>query len=46
METLFEGGVSDGLTIVTNSGKLRAYTPAAFFPDEELLEIMVTGRLS
>jgi len=44
-ETLFEGGVSAGEAIVTNSNKLRAYTTARFFPDEELVEILVSGEL-
>ena len=42
-ETLFENDVSAGETIVTNSNKLRAYTPARFFQDNELVEIVVTG---
>jgi len=45
VETLFEGGVIGDAKVVTNSTKLRAYAPAIFFPDEELLEIMVTGRI-
>ena len=44
-ETLFEGGVSAGEAIVTNSNKLRAYTTARFFPDEELVEVLVSGEL-
>lgn len=44
-ETLFEAGVSAGEAIVTNSNKLRAYTPARFFPDEELLGILVSGEI-
>jgi predicted aconitase len=44
-ETLFEGGVSAGEAIVTNSNKLRAYTTARFFPDEELVEILVSGEI-
>jgi predicted aconitase len=31
--------------IVTNSNKLRAFTNARMFPDEELVEIIVTGEL-
>jgi predicted aconitase len=42
-ETLFENDVSAGEAIVTNSNKLRAYTAARFFPDEELVEIIVNG---
>ena len=44
-ETLFEGGVIGDAKVVTNSTKLRAYAPAVFFPDDELLEIMVSGRI-
>ncbi len=42
-ETLFENDISAGEAIVTNSNKLRAYTAARFFPDEELVEIIVNG---
>jgi hypothetical protein len=45
VETLFEGGVIGDAKVVTNSTKLRAYAPAVFFPDEELLEIMVSGEI-
>ena len=45
VETLFEGGVIGDAKVVTNSTKLRAYAPAVFFPDDELLEIMVSGRI-
>jgi len=45
VETLFEGGVIGEAKVVTNSTKLRAYAPAVFFPDEELLEIMVSGKI-
>ncbi len=44
-ETLFEGGVSAGEAVVTNSNKLRAYSTARFFPDEELVEILVSGEI-
>jgi len=44
-ETLFEGGVIGDAKVVTNSTKLRAYAPAAFFEDHELLEIMVSGEV-
>jgi predicted aconitase len=44
-ETLFENDVSAGEAIVTNSNKLRAYTPARFFPDKELIEIIVSGEI-
>ncbi len=42
-ETLFEGGVCKGDAIITNSSKLRAYSTARFFPDEELVGILVDG---
>ena len=45
-ETLYEGQVCSGDTVVTNSNKLRAYTTARFFPDEVLLEIMVIGEIA
>jgi predicted aconitase len=44
-ETLFEGGVSAGEAVITNSNKLRAYSTARFFPDEELIEILVSGEI-
>lgn len=31
--------------VVTNSNKLRAFTPARMFLDEDLVEIIVTGRI-
>jgi predicted aconitase len=45
VETLFEGGVIGDAKVITNSTKLRAYAPAVFFPDDELLEIMVSGEI-
>jgi hypothetical protein len=45
VETLFEGGVIGDAKVVTNSTKLRAYAPAVFFPEDELLGIMVSGRI-
>jgi predicted aconitase len=42
-ETLFEGGVSTNDAIITNSSKLKAYSTARFFPDEELVDILVGG---
>ncbi|MBN1497280.1 MAG: DUF521 domain-containing protein [Spirochaetes bacterium] len=33
------------LPIVTNSNKLRTYTTARFYPDEDILKIIRTGRL-
>jgi len=44
-ETLFEGGVSAGEAVITNSNKLRAYSTARFFPDKELVEILVSGEI-
>ncbi len=45
VETLFEGEVSAGEAIITNSTKLRAYSTARFFPDDELVEIMASGEI-
>ncbi len=45
VETLFEGEVSAGEAIITNSTKLRAYSTARFFPDDELVEIMACGEI-
>jgi predicted aconitase len=42
---LFDNDLSAGEAIVTNSNKLRAYTTARFFPDEELVEILVSGEI-
>jgi len=42
---LFDNNISAGEAIVTNSNKLRAYTTARFFPDEELVKIIVSGRI-
>jgi len=42
---LFDNDLSAGEAIVTNSNKLRAYTPARFFPDDELVEILVSGEI-
>lgn len=42
-ETIFETGLYNGNPVVTNSNKLRAYTSARFFPDEELVKILVSG---
>ncbi len=44
-ETIFETGLCTGKPIITNSNKLRAYTTARFFTDEELLEILVWGEI-
>jgi predicted aconitase len=43
-ETVFETGLNTGKPIITNSNKLRAYTTARFFTDEELLEVLVSGN--
>jgi predicted aconitase len=43
---LFDNDLSAGEAIVTNSNKLRAYTAARFFPDEELVEILVSGEIA
>jgi len=43
---LFDNDLSAGEAIVTNSNKLRAYTTARFFPDEELVEILVSGEIA
>lgn len=45
IETIFENELSAGEAIITNSNKLRAYTTARFFPDEELVEILATGEI-
>jgi hypothetical protein len=45
VETLFEGDVIAGEAVVTNSNKLRAYTTARFFPDKELVDILVSGKI-
>ena len=45
-ETLFEGQVCSKDAIVTNSSKLRAYTSARFFPDEEILGVVLKGEIS
>jgi predicted aconitase len=42
-ETIFETGLCTGQPIITNSNKLRAYTSARFYPDEDLVEIIVGG---
>jgi hypothetical protein len=44
-ETIFETGLCTGKPIITNSNKLRAYTTARFFNDEELVEILVSGEI-
>jgi predicted aconitase len=44
-ETIFETGLYAGKPVITNSNKLRAYTSARFFPDEELVKVLVTGEM-
>jgi hypothetical protein len=46
IETIFENELSAEQAIVTNSNKLRYYTAARFIPDEELVQIMVTGEMT
>lgn len=40
---LFDDGLSDGQTVITNSFKLGAYTHALYRPDEEIVRILVGG---
>jgi predicted aconitase len=42
---LFDNDVSAGEANLTNSNKLRAYTAARFFPDDELVGILVNGEI-
>jgi len=42
---LFDNDLSAEDAIVTNSNKLRAYTTARFIPDEELVEIIASGKI-
>lgn len=44
-ETIFETGLYTGKPVVTNSNKLRAYTTARFFPDEDLVDVLVSGMV-
>ena len=44
-ETIFETGLCTGKPIITNSNKLRAYTTARFFIDEDLVDIIVRGEI-
>jgi len=44
-ETIFETGLYTGKPVVTNSNKLRAYTTARFFPDEDLVDVLVSGTV-
>ena len=42
-ETIFETGLIDEKKIITNSNKLRAYTSAGYFTNEDLVEVLVLG---
>jgi predicted aconitase len=42
---LFDNDLLKGEAIITNSNKLRAYTHARFFTDEEIGEILATGKI-
>lgn len=42
---VFDNNLSSDDAIITNSNKLRVYTHARFFPDEEIADIMVTGKI-
>ncbi len=42
---VFDNNLSIDDAIITNSNKLRVYTHARFFPDNEIAEIMITGRI-
>jgi len=44
-ETIFETGKYTGKPIATNSNKLRAYTSAKFFRDDDLLDVIVGGEV-
>lgn len=45
-ETIFETGLKAGHPVITNSNKLRAYSSARFLPDDELVQVLVTGELT
>jgi hypothetical protein len=45
-ETVFETRLNTGKPMITNSNKLRAYTTARFFADEELVDIIVRGEIT
>jgi hypothetical protein len=42
---LFDNNLSEKEAIITNSNKLRAYTNARFFLDEQIVKIMTTGDI-
>jgi len=37
--------ISEGKRVITNSNKLRTYTPARFYPHKLVIEAIVTGKL-
>jgi predicted aconitase len=42
---VFDNDLSKGDAIITNSTKLRTYTDARFFTDDEIVDIVVTGKI-
>lgn len=42
---LFDNDLAARSAIITNSNKLRAYTNARFFPDHEMVDILVGGEI-
>ncbi|MCP4688793.1 MAG: DUF521 domain-containing protein [Desulfobacterales bacterium] len=42
---VFDDDLSRDDAVITNSNKLRAYTHARFFPDEEIADVVVTGKM-
>ena len=42
---LFDNDLSERSSVITNSTKLRTYTSARFFPDDRIVEIIVSGEL-
>jgi hypothetical protein len=42
---LFDNDLAAGSAIITNSTKLRTYTNARFFPDRQIVEILVGGEI-
>jgi predicted aconitase len=44
-ETIFETRMITGKPIITNSNKLRAYTTARYFEEQDLLKILVSGQV-
>ena len=39
-------GLCSADAVITNSNKLRAFTPARMFLDEDLLNVIVSGEIS